>query len=150
MGSNQPWFVGQRAESLALIFLTRRPTLHVQKMTADLGIDYLLAIGEAPSRYFGLQVKGAAKMSNLVGKSGHLIKTVAEPLQRYARDSAFPIAILAIDITSEAMLFGWIKAPAKSRLVSSTSQTISMRPATDKELDLAVQQVNDWYDSGPR
>lgn len=150
MGSNQPWFVGQRAESLALIFLTRKPTLHVQRMTADHGIDYLVAIDGASSRYFGLQVKGAARMSNLVGKSGHLLRSVAEPLQRYARDSAFPIALLAIDITSEAMLFGWIKAPAKGRKPSSASQTIAMRPATDEELNLAVQQVDDWYNSGPR
>ena len=56
----QPWYIGERAEALARVYLTRRPDLLVKQEEADYGVDYIVEItknNRPTRRIFGVLVK---------------------------------------------------------------------------------------------
>lgn len=107
MSSSEAWFIDQRAQSLATMFLTRVPSLRIERLSDDMGIDYLVRLDQHSTHFFGVEVKAAKTMQKLV-KDSFLTKKTADQLLKKTRNSIFPVALLAVDITTEEMKFGWI------------------------------------------
>ncbi len=60
MENTQVWYIDQRAEQLAFIYLSRRDDLVITAQNDDYGIDFLVSIvenGKYTGRMFGVQVK---------------------------------------------------------------------------------------------
>lgn len=144
MNSSEAWFVHQRADSLAMMFLTRMPSLRVERLSQDMGIDYLVRVGLESTIFFGLEVIAGKSMHRLV-KNSFLEQKVADKFLKHAKSVAFPVAVLAIDIATEEMRFGWINLnPATNS--SKPAHSVSMQPATQEALKKACRDVKRWYE----
>jgi hypothetical protein len=65
------WYLGSRAESLALMYLTRRGDLKIERPSQDYGLDFMVVIpkGQAYSgRILGIETR-AAVSARKTGKS---------------------------------------------------------------------------------
>src|SRR5437868_3984345 len=60
VAKTEAWYYGQRAESLALMYLTRRSDLVISRQEMDYGLDFLVTICKDKiysGRIFGVEVK---------------------------------------------------------------------------------------------
>ncbi|MCB9077452.1 MAG: DUF4365 domain-containing protein [Anaerolineaceae bacterium] len=65
MENTQAWYITERAEQLAFIYLSRRDDLVITKQNDDYGIDFLVSIVEAgkyTGRVFGVQIKAGLSL----------------------------------------------------------------------------------------
>ena len=144
MTSSKPWFIAQRGESLAYMYLSRSPKLQINRQSAPVGLDFLASIPDIPCSLFGIHVRSSTQMSKLVNAKGRMLSSYARPLNELARNATFPVAILAIDVTTEEIRFGWVKSPVPN-LASQPTDVFETCPATTEVLTAAVEAVESWY-----
>lgn len=149
MSAPQPWYVGLRARSYAVLWLTRRDDLRVvYQSSAASGVDMLVTVlrdGHFSGRQFGV-VLAARRTGSAAPRID--AKTIAHERATYA-DATFPICMLAFSANNESGWFRWIMEPevcdGEARL--ELSSQISFESTTDELLDRVIDEVNQWYDA---
>jgi hypothetical protein len=149
MSAPQPWYVGLRARSYAVLWLTRRDDLRVvYQSSAASGVDMLVTVlrdGHFSGRQFGVVLAARRTGSAAPRLDG---KTIAHEREAYA-DATFPVCMLAFSANSEDGWFRWIVEPAvcAGEAGLEIASRISFESTTDELLDRVVEEVNHWYDA---
>lgn len=95
MKQDLKYFIGERAEQLAMVYLTRSKNLVVERMRADYGLDLLVTVlqDQLPTgRVFGVQIKGRDRAFKDVQQEASL--TLSQKESYSVQDLPFPVCIL--------------------------------------------------------
>lgn len=150
MSKAAPWYLAQRAEALALVYLTRRDDLIVRQQTqGDTGIDYIIEIvsdGRSTGRIFGLQLK--ARTTALQGSALH--KSIGITYEQWMVELPFPLCLFVFIMETNEGYYKWLSEPVvtddqkpKLRLNAQGS----LEKLSDDQLEHIVNRVNKWYDA---
>jgi hypothetical protein len=104
------YFIHERAEHLALMYLTRCQDLAIEQMNADSGLDMLVTIlqDQLPTgRFFGVEIKGQDKAFKNVQQVASLVLPQQE--QRYFQDIPFPVCALLFTMEDDNGYYKWLK-----------------------------------------
>jgi hypothetical protein len=150
MSKPVPWYLTQRAEALALVYLTRRDDLIVRQQTHDdTGIDYIIEIvndGRSTGRIFGLQLK--ARTTALQGSA--LNKTIGITYEQWMVELPFPLCLFVFIMETNEGYYKWLSEPfvtgdQKPKLCLNAEG--SLEKLSDDQLEHIVSCVNKWYDA---
>lgn len=151
MEKNQLWYVAKRAESMAIMMLTRLSNVHVQQFERDYGLDLLVSIGtKSFGRVFGIEVKGTINISSFISRNGTLKKRVLKQIRSMVVEYPFPIGIFVFDMNEDNGYFSWITAPivtATGSAVTTIQDPVSLVPLKTEMIEQIIKQVNNWYDN---
>ncbi|MBI1927987.1 DUF4365 domain-containing protein [Candidatus Poribacteria bacterium] len=154
--SKAPWFIGQRAEHLAILHLTRRGDLVVTQASTDDGPDILVEISrnnKVTGRIFGVQVKASQRFRIVPDNSlrGDEFKI---PIRAFSmpEDLPFPLCLFLFQMENDEGFYRWLIEPivrTESRPKLLVNEENIFRKLTREELDSIVGQVNNWYENRP-
>ena len=149
MARTQPWYIGERAEALALVYLTRRPDLLVKHEDADYGVDYLVEItknNRPTRRMFGVQVKAriAPITESAVGdrEPFHFVS------EKWMEELPFPLCLFVFTMENDEGFYRWAVEP----VITDTGPKLRLNAGKELSrldsaaLDRIVAQVDQWYD----
>ena len=149
MTRSQPWYIGERAEALARIYLTRRPDLLVKQEEADYGVDYIVEIaknGRPTRRMFGVLVK--ARIAPLTGDTQDSFAAFHFASQTWMEEIPFPLCLFAFTMENDEGFYHWVVEPIVTdegpKLRLNTGNELSQ--LDNAALDRIVTQINQWYD----
>jgi hypothetical protein len=140
----QPWYYEERAQSLALMYLTRRKDLVIKKQQDDYGLDFLVTIlhNEAyTGRIFGIEVVSALDLSK--------VTRFTKYQEALYNDIPFPICLFFFSMSDDKAYYRWIKKPvteAKNWPYLELSQSQTLVSLTNRELERIINEVNMWYE----
>lgn len=136
-----PWYVEERAEHLAVVYLTRRDDLVVRSAPEGERPDFLVTItgGGHNWRVFGVDLQ--ARLSKLAPASE---PDLSDADRQLFRDVPFPVIQLVFEVDRDEGRFRWIKEPEGVALRLSGAGPL--RPFDRETLDEVVNVVSEWYD----
>jgi len=108
-------FINERAERLAIVYLTRRQDLMIERMTADYGLDFLVTILRdkmSTGRIFGVQVKGRDKAFQDRQQAEKLHSN--EKTRLYLQDVPFPVCLFLFTMEDDKGYYQWLKFPSQA------------------------------------
>lgn len=142
-------FINERAEHLAVVYLTRRQDLVIERMTADYGLDMLVTIlrDKLPTgRVFGVQVKGQDKAFKDDIQEVSLSFTRKET--SYFQELPFPVCLFLFTMEDDKGYYRWIKYPVgESNQVLRSIEQDRWHPLDEQEIGQIVDDVKAWYDA---
>ncbi len=108
------WYVGKRAEQLAVLYLSRRNDIEITaRPYADYGPDFLVSIckeNEYTGRIFGIQLKARVSLQPVCKADKNEIKldigTIPVP-----EDIPFPLCLFVFAMENDDGYYRWIKKP---------------------------------------
>jgi hypothetical protein len=152
------WYLGERAEQLAIVYLSRRNDLVVLRNTGPYyGWDLLVSLtkgGEYTGRMFGVAVKALRSHQQVHGIStGSEEVRIAINKHSVPEDIPFPLCIFAFIMENDEGYYKWVKKPVygpdnKSQLILNPTSIFKKLDAT--AIDNIVQEVNQWYENKVR
>lgn len=95
------WYIDQRAEQVAFVYLSRRDDLLIHRQTNDFLIDYLVTItdnGNYTGKLFGVQVK--AQLSIHPKQRGSLV-TLELDLPLIPEEIPFPLCLFVFSMDTD-------------------------------------------------
>lgn len=152
MHEQQPWYVAQRAEALALVYLTRRNDVVIrQEHERDDGLDFIVEIvdnARLTRRVFGIQLKGRVS----IAAEETVTNTFAIQLTDRARLERIPLPVcqFLFSVKDSVGFYKWLSEPV---IDEDGEPKLRLNGAgTFKKLDTAalaaiVAEVNHWYDA---
>ncbi len=153
MTSSEAWFVGDRAENLAIVLLTRFPVSVRRETDNHQGLDLRVVVDpDKPGfREFGIEIKGATRISQLVDQHHRVRAAAIRASRQVLKDCPFPVALMMFDVTRDEGFFGWLLAPVVSGAQAGLTEVdpVSVEPATNETIAHALSQIRDWYKAGP-
>lgn len=147
MAAEQAWYVAERAEALATLFLTRRGDVEVLpagRYRRDTDYDLLVRIVSdqaAPEMTFGIEVKGTRSTKRPSGNA-----PVGKDMPEAHYVPGLPICSFFFAVDAEQGYYRWRFEP-----VISPQGTADLRPGTtfapldDRAIDTIIEQVKGWY-----
>ncbi|MDZ8259696.1 DUF4365 domain-containing protein [Nostoc sp. ChiQUE01b] len=153
METTAPWYIGKRAESLAIVYLTRRDDLVISQPTPNQGLDFLITItkdGVFTGRLFGIEVKATDYTSNL-SKHNDIFKLDKERLNRLEKfkDLPFPGCLFFFILENDQGYYKWILEPrinGQKQVSLHFNGNDELKKLDDKEIANIILNVNSWYD----
>ena len=146
--ATQPWYLAPRAEALAVVILTRRDDLRVERNVFDHGPDLLVSIlrdGALTGRQFGIELKGRVSGARPPRVDA---RTLRGERERY-HDVPFPVCLFLFTMIDDSGDYRWIVEPrvenGEARL--EVGARLGYEELSDAALDGIVRQVNAWYDA---
>src|SRR6266498_4810286 len=142
MSSSQPWYVAERAEVLAKVFLTRRGDVRVTSAASDRGFDLqveLLKDGAPTGRVFGVEIK--AQVESRTDKEIRL-----RPQVRLNAE-VFPVCLFFFTMEDDRGYWDWLSMPvltSDERPRLEKPRVVDLRPLTTASIDEVVDSVNRW------
>ena len=149
--TTQPWYLEERAEALAILYLTRREDLLVRRQRAEDGIDLLVEIrrgGQSSGRLFGLLLEAqvSAMNENAHQKGQPLEDKLSERAERFP----FPVCMFFFTMSNDEGYFQWVSEPfitEEGQPKLRTNTTDPLKKFTSEAFDHLIHRVNRWYDS---
>jgi len=152
MRVTESWLIGQRAIQLAIVYFSRRNDLLItQPPEFDYGVDLLISVtqhGQPTGRLFGVQIKASRHLqikSVSLDKNEYKIK-VATP--EVLKDLPFPLCVVVFNMENDDGYYRWVLEPIvrpDNTYLSVNTRDI-FKKLTKEELDIIVEQVNQWYE----
>jgi hypothetical protein len=152
MHEGQPWYVRQRAEALALVYLTRREDLVVrQEQKPDSGLDFIVEIvdHDRPTRrVFGIALTGT--LASSVDEAGIVADAATVPHQPAVEQLPFPVCLFLFSVKDSRGFYKWLTEPlvtadgAPKLRLDVDGEFKKLDP---KALGIIVTKVNQWYDA---
>lgn len=152
MREQEPWYVEHRAESWAIVYLTRRTDLIV---TRDAGLDLLVHIDtgeETPRRVFGVQIEASARRDRLLCKDDAVFPDWLEKLASRAQSLSFPLCLFVFIMPGNTCdpYYLWLKEPIVGpegpRLETNIGDP-RVQPLDNAAIGHIVNRINDWYEA---
>lgn len=151
--AEKPWYLVERAEGLAVIYLTEDSRVEVSRSRDVLsGLDIVATLrenGRPGARLFGVEVKAAR--THEPGRDNPKPRTWSVPSSHtsFFRDIPFPVCLFYFTVDDDQGLWGWIQKPitnvdAGPRLVFNERVPLSLLTAPD--VTRIVSEVDRWYD----
>jgi len=164
MTHKEPWYLGQRAEQLAIVYLTRSDRISfINRSAENVGFDFTVRIkGQSLGKIFGIEVKAVRKSAKKIKLTFTMNETV-----HYIR-SSYPMGIFLFIMENDVGYFSWLVEPVilsdnSKRLVVAADildnadnntminnpviyDTSKMLPLNDETLEKIISQVDKWYD----
>jgi hypothetical protein len=145
-----PWFIGERSEALAAVFLTRRKDVKIRTdMKSDEGSDLLVEIARDDTisgRFFVVQVKGTVtsdpnEWTQGTGRLAALAK----------RHFVVPTCLFLINVRDNKAVYAWVAEPCiqENKAALEFHEPGKFAPLTDEAVDHIIQSVDDWYNAIP-
>src|SRR5262245_50523456 len=141
----QPWYIGERAEALARVYLTRRPDLLVKPEEADDGVDYIVEItknNRPTRRVFGVLVK--ARIAPMTAEES--LAAFHFMPEKWMEEIPFPLCLFAFTMKNDEGFYQWVAEPIvidnDPKLRLNTGKELSR--LDNAALDGIVTQVNHW------
>lgn len=151
----EAWYIGQRSESLALMYLTRRDDLIIsrQREQKDCGLDFLVTLlkdGSYTGRLFGVEVKATVSSPQLIEHKDIVEIQVDLDLSQFMIEFPFPVCLFFFTLENGQGYYKWILEPVMvegnySRL--SLNNSNDFYRLTNEGISNIVWTVNRWYDS---
>jgi hypothetical protein len=146
----------ERAESLALVYLTRRDDLLVTRHPGFAGFDLLVSIqeqGDSNNRLFGVEVKGVSSEQALHRNNANWRRQISIMQQSGYGD--IPVCLFVFVMESDQGYWKWVQEPVadtgRRDLIFSADTTLrrldNTEPPKTEELTIIINAVNAWYDS---
>jgi hypothetical protein len=172
MAAEQAWFIAERAEALATVYLTRRDDLHVIPMPLHAlgpGYDLLVQVDTSNTHKplaFGVEVKGLRGLRSQPHRDNHGIFTVSlgpSTLQH----RGLPVCLFLFTVDDERGYYHWLHKPVitprgKAELrfdfeplqgKTNNRGAITVRDKFGKldneAVDRIVGEVHRWYKASP-
>lgn len=154
MQKSEAWYLGERAEQLAIVYLSRRDDLVItkQKSGSDDGIDLLvnlLKTGTNTGRVFGVQVKALMSNRQIQPVSPREAVRINLNKVRVPRDIPFPLCLFVFIMETDEGYYRWVKQPVyglskKPQLLLNDENTF--RKLSTEAVNEIVLDVQGWYD----
>lgn len=148
MSAPQPWYLTKRAEALAIVHLTRRDDLRVERNVFAHGPELLVSIvrdGEMTGRQFGVALK--ARVSG--ARPPRVDKPSLQRERERYRDVPFPVCLFLFFMEDDSGYHRWMVEPSvhdgEPRL--ERGSRLGFEALTDAALGRIVDDVNAWYDA---
>jgi len=140
------YFIDERAEHLAIVYLTRSQDLAVERMKADYGLDMLVTIlrDKLPTgRVFGIQIKGRDRAFKDIQQEASL----ALPQQEgnYFQDLPFPVCVLFFTMEDDKGYYKWLKYPTGANESLRSLEQNQWRSLDECQVGQIIEEVNAWY-----
>lgn len=149
-------FVGQRAELLAKVVLTRRKDIHILDLgeKADVGINLIAQImtpivGLPANPYFGVQVKGTANPLD----DNKAANRMANHVVRDMTARAFlltPIILMIFSMEGDQGYWGWVMEPfvdGPNNPSLHRTARMEMTEISNESLDDLCSKVISWFET---
>lgn len=150
--AEQPWYLVERAEGLAVIYLTEDARVEVNRSRDVLsGLDIVATLrenGRLGARIFGVEVKAAR--THEAGRDNPRAKTwiVSEERASFFRDIPFPVCLFHFTVDDDKGQWGWIQQPVVSPDTGSRlvfHERVPLTSLTAQEVTKIVSEVDRWY-----
>lgn len=150
--AEKPWYLVERAEGLAVIYLTEDSRIEVNRSRDILsGLDTVATLrenGRLGARIFGAEVKAA-----LTHKAGHDNPkpnnwSVPSSRTSFFRDIPFPVCLFFFTVDDDKGHWGWIQQPIVNADTGSRllfQERVPLSPLTAQEVTRIVSEVDRWY-----
>jgi Domain of unknown function (DUF4365) len=151
--TEQAWYIEQRAESLTVVYLTRRNDLIVTPQPKGYGLDFLVAINQEGSysgRIFGIQVKATVTTPKLIEHDSDIVIKLNLSSINSVAELPFPVCLFFFTFNNDQAYYKWILEPvteAQNNLKLQFNQSQVFKKLTNEEIEKIVSAVNNWYDS---
>ncbi|MBD2495729.1 DUF4365 domain-containing protein [Nostoc sp. FACHB-280] len=144
MNHNLQDFIAERAEYLAVMYLTRRNDLVTERMkSADYGFDILVTIlrDNLPTgRVFGVEVKAQdTAISNLQ----EISQSITQKTTEYLHNVPFTLCLLLFTIEDDQGYYKWLNHV----IVDSNQVYLQWHSLDENGIRQIVDDVNAWYDA---
>ncbi|MGN6562697.1 MAG: hypothetical protein ACTHMU_08560 [Thermomicrobiales bacterium] len=173
MAAAEPWFVAERAEALAVVYLTRRhdiDVIPVSSAASHPGYDLLVQLrqGDAATRpSFGVVVKGARSPRRATGGTRPASFPVAYTAREFAPNT-IPICIFLFTVDDELGFYRWLQQPYVTPQgqailrynLPTTDQRLeqpdriilntAVAPLDNQVIEQLIAQVVQWYEARRR
>ncbi|MEH2415360.1 DUF4365 domain-containing protein [Nostoc sp.] len=152
METAAPWYIGKRAESLAIVYLTRRDDLIISQPTPDKGLDFLITItkdGVSSGRLFGVEVKATVSTPGLIQHNQIFKLKNNRNENKQIRDLPFPVCRFFFILDNDKAYYKWILEPninEQNNLGLNFNESDDLKKLNDKEIANIISTVNSWYD----
>jgi uncharacterized protein DUF4365 len=151
MKNEQAWYLRQRAEALALVYLTRRSDLLIHQQGTDYGIDFIVEIvkeNHVTRKTFGLQIK--ARTTALTNNMIKQLKIRDLHFEQGREELPFPLCLFFFTMENDEAFYKWLSEPVitedgRPKLRQNTSGDLNKLDTA--ALDTIVRQVDQWYDA---
>ena len=146
------WYIDQRAEQLAFVYLSRRDDLLINKQAPDALIDYLVTItehGKYTGKMFGVQVKAQVSI-RAEHRGAAFVLALAPPV--IPADIPFPLCLFVFSMDTDAGYSRWLKAPTvdvTGKATLAVNQQNLFKALTRDEFDQIIRSINLWYERQP-
>ncbi|NEP12602.1 MAG: DUF4365 domain-containing protein [Symploca sp. SIO2C1] len=153
MVTKEAWYIGQRAESLAMMYLTRRNDLVVSRQQEEQDLDFLVTLlkdGSYTGRIFGVQV--TATVSTPKSNQSNDSVNIKIPLEqnKLLTELPFPVCLFFFSLGNNQGYYKWILEPvieAQQNLQLLFNGKSELKELTDEAIGKIISVVNSWYDS---
>lgn len=143
-------FFERRAESLAIVYLTRRDDLVVNRVVSPSGAaDFLVEVmreGESTGRVFGVRVRA---FEHAVERADELMVPLGGAAAAVS-DAPMPYCAFVFTMQDDRGYFSWLKEPATTSRSGPGLKAVRearWRKLDDGGMDRLVASVNAWYDA---
>ena len=151
MKYEQTWYLNERAEALALVYLTRRSDLLIHREAADYGLNFIIELvkdNHATRRTFGLQVK--ARTTAFSDNAVKQLKVRERQPEHDTKELPFPLVLFFFTMENDQAFYKWIAEPIITddgypKLHPNDTETLSKLDSA--ALDTIVRQVDRWYEA---
>lgn len=152
MSTTIPWYVTQRAEALAGVYLTRRDDLVLSKAPEEAGLDFLVTLckdTEQSSRLFGVQVKAQVTTADAL-QNGHGVMAPPDLASDASlHELPFPVCLFFFTLMDDRGYYKWIVEPkveVGEPFDLSWNETRELSVLDDDAIADIVATINRWYD----
>jgi hypothetical protein len=148
MKQDLAYFIDQRAEALANVYLTRSQNLMIKRLDHDFGIDLLVEIVQSnclTGKIFGVQIKGCDEA--LKNCQQYLLSTTEE-CDEYFQNLPFPVCMLLFTMEDDKGYYKWVNySTSQSSPDCNSIDQETWRSLDGTGIEYIIQAVNAWYDA---
>jgi len=155
MEEKKIWYLDERAERLAIVYLSRRDDLVITRQPgSDYGLDFLVGLvkdGEYTGRVFGVEVKAKKSHQQIqpVSRDADEIRLDVKNLSVH-QDIPFPLCLFVFTMDDDEGYYRWIKQPAcngagEAQLLFNDDNTF--KRLNNEAIDDIVTATSDWYEN---
>ncbi|MCP4698542.1 MAG: DUF4365 domain-containing protein [Gammaproteobacteria bacterium] len=148
------WYIGQRAEQLAFVYLSRRDDLIIANGSDSHGLDLIVNItgnGKFTGRMFGVQLKAYKTLEDVISERKKDCIEVKPGLKkaRILKDIPFPMVMFLFGMDNDEGYYHWVNQKSLHEMINrnpeSSCQT-SFKKITNQNINCLVREINQWYD----
>ena len=140
-------FIDERAGQLAIVYLTRQPELAIKQMSADYGLDLLVAIlrdGLPTGRVFGVQIKGRDSIEG--DMQGHALPSTQQAVETL-QEIPFPVCAFLFNMEDDQGYYRWVRCSAQELAQDDLMEKDRWQSLDTQAIAQIVDDVTNWYDN---